>query len=820
MPSDRYTVIIGANVRSLSAGLRKAQTQVNRFRSAIAKPLSVFGGMLGAGALSGGLTLGLSMIGREAISLGSKISDLAARTRTTAEEFQVLRDYARDAGVDMGTLERGLRNVTNRMQQALDGNTTYRRSVERLGLSLEDMSSLSTAERLKAVAQAYVDSGRSAEAFTDVAQILGERAGPQLLEVLNRISRNGLSPEDLIERGAFLSDEQVQQLDWLEDQIQLIKDALKFKVGTGIADALSNPIIFSSLRAITQSLEMLGFTAMTLVRTLGLSFEMLQKAATLDFSGAVQALRDFGDERRDALANTSAFGLGQEIGKGTATNSLEFSSVGGKNEADILEQAAKTKEEAERIAAADKARESLTKRIATHEAAIRDAQETQSQRLLRIYAERKAAQATINQLKESEVKLNAEILEKARSAVAETEGRRTGEFYYIENALKRLNDEVKSVMAELAEIERNTTKSPRGVPYQTSVKIAELKQKEADLADEINMLLKKQNSLLNEYSLENEGVNRLVEARKDLQDKTNAAVERERELAAQVAEERKRGKEELKAYLDTLDSVARRERRGLLKATSGTLGGSFEREYLDAQIAEARKDTESADIKTRMEAETELAKLLSERVSMERATASKLDSERETIARRISDLSEALGSESDWRERVRIRGEINDLEREDYRVRGKQLGLNKSIAEDLREQRTAFEEGMRDFGTGSGVDSSAVVRLRDEILQLADEVRSGDADMGAARDRALSLRDTLSAGDAAGLIPSNMVDYLSGLLGQVASGNISGVPQQTLEATKEGFTATISQLSNVNQNLNKTNDRLASLIGAVREGPE
>ena len=166
---------------------------------------------------------GFAQMTRQLVSFGSEMSDLATRTRTTVKEFMVFRDVARDAGVEQSVLERALRNVVQRTQAAVDGNKSYAKSIQRLGLDINEFNNLSTAEKFIAVANASKNATNQTEAFRDIAVLLGERAGPQLLEVLNKIATEGF--DNLADKAVTMTDKQAQELDRLEDHFQKFKES-------------------------------------------------------------------------------------------------------------------------------------------------------------------------------------------------------------------------------------------------------------------------------------------------------------------------------------------------------------------------------------------------------------------------------------------------------------------------------------------------------------------------------------------------------------------------------------------------------------------
>lgn len=171
------------------------------------------------GAVAG--AAGMGLMARKAIDLGSKISDLSEQLRINAVSLQTLQAVAVKAGVDQSTLERAIRNVSIRTQEAIDGNSTYGDSFRRLGIDLKTFTNLPTEQKLQVIADAYKRAGKSQEAFADVANVLGQRAGPKMLEILRRISDEGMSELEKAaqDAGMVMSNELIANLDESADQI-------------------------------------------------------------------------------------------------------------------------------------------------------------------------------------------------------------------------------------------------------------------------------------------------------------------------------------------------------------------------------------------------------------------------------------------------------------------------------------------------------------------------------------------------------------------------------------------------------------------------
>lgn len=199
---------------TLKTGLAQSKRQFDTFSKDINRQFAALGGV--------GLTAGLTLLTRKAIDLGSALSDSAFRTKTNVESYQALEYAMRIAGGRSEDLERGLRNITVRTEEATKGNKSYLEALDRLGLATDEFVALPTEQKLEAIAKAYTMADNQQSAFADVVRIVGEESGPRMLEVLERLSGEGLSGVEQAAKdaGEVIDEELVRKLDEAADKIQ------------------------------------------------------------------------------------------------------------------------------------------------------------------------------------------------------------------------------------------------------------------------------------------------------------------------------------------------------------------------------------------------------------------------------------------------------------------------------------------------------------------------------------------------------------------------------------------------------------------------
>ncbi len=224
----------GVDTKSLENGLKKAEKHVSGFRRSFAKVGAVIRSL-------GPAIAGISFVSmaKSAIDLGSKISDMAVQLNIGATELQVLEFAAREAGVEVSVMERALRNVQLRTQEAINGNKAYGKAFERLGIDINEFNKLPTEKKLEAVAVAQKKATDQGQAYNDVAIILGQRAGPAMQEVLQNLAGpkgyGGLAAAAK-RANEVMSGETIAEMDKAADSIESFKRKITVLSAEGISD--------------------------------------------------------------------------------------------------------------------------------------------------------------------------------------------------------------------------------------------------------------------------------------------------------------------------------------------------------------------------------------------------------------------------------------------------------------------------------------------------------------------------------------------------------------------------------------------------------
>jgi hypothetical protein len=220
---------LGADTSAYQSGIKGAETRTDKFKSALSK--------LGPAIAAVGLT-GLV---RNAMQAGRQVNHLGMKVRSGVEELQELQKVGRDTGASMGAIERALRNVTMRTEEAMNGNKSYAEAFERLNIDIKQFSRLPTERKMEEIAKAQKNAGDTSRAFTDVATILGQRAGPELQGVLDELANKGFKNlEDAARSSGQVMDAEIAaNMDRINNQIEAFKIATRNMTARAVSGFLT-----------------------------------------------------------------------------------------------------------------------------------------------------------------------------------------------------------------------------------------------------------------------------------------------------------------------------------------------------------------------------------------------------------------------------------------------------------------------------------------------------------------------------------------------------------------------------------------------------
>jgi hypothetical protein len=213
-------------------GIQRSKNAVGRMQKSVVNASNALAKM-GLASASAAVLL----LSRNAIQLGSYLSDVAESTGFATREFQVFRGALIDAGGKAENMEKAITLMQKAIVQGSEGMTTYTRAFERLGLNVDDLRKMKPEDQFQAIGKAIAGAKDQQGALTAAIEIFGQRNAPRLIEVFKRLDKDGYGKmaKD-IEAAYGIMDEATQKaLDRAADQIERFKNKATIKVGELIA---------------------------------------------------------------------------------------------------------------------------------------------------------------------------------------------------------------------------------------------------------------------------------------------------------------------------------------------------------------------------------------------------------------------------------------------------------------------------------------------------------------------------------------------------------------------------------------------------------
>lgn len=221
----------------MSAGLAAAKEQFNRFMIGLAAAGAGMQVVAGAGLATMGNAVG------EFVSQGSQLADASARTGVAASTLSALGFAAKQTGVDLGSLEAGMKGMAKFTGAVASGNQQAASTLKALGVSAGAFMAASPEQRLGMIADGLAkvnDPGlKAALAMTALG-----KSGVELLPMLEGGSAGLAEFMAEAERlGIVVGDDQVAAADALGDAWDTLMaqaKALKFQIGAALAGPLTD----------------------------------------------------------------------------------------------------------------------------------------------------------------------------------------------------------------------------------------------------------------------------------------------------------------------------------------------------------------------------------------------------------------------------------------------------------------------------------------------------------------------------------------------------------------------------------------------------
>lgn len=214
MTREEFEILL--KVKTDPTGMNSLSQAMSGIKSGMAQLIGATGGF---GAILGGLSFGAVISGMTRVTeTASQLSAQIERTRatigTTAEEFQVFSGTLKDANQSGDEFIGAISRIQKTIGEASAGSKEARQAFERIGLSFQQLRSMSAGQQLEAVAVGLDRIKNESDRAAASNAILGKSYADlrALLDGLARKGFAGLRAEQAATRG-ILSDEYSKALD-------------------------------------------------------------------------------------------------------------------------------------------------------------------------------------------------------------------------------------------------------------------------------------------------------------------------------------------------------------------------------------------------------------------------------------------------------------------------------------------------------------------------------------------------------------------------------------------------------------------------------
>lgn len=208
---------LGIDSTAFKAGLDESNAKISETGGFVDKLGAKLAGLVTVAALTN--------LAKQAIDYASDMNDAAEATRTGVEEYQVLAAVARESGASVQQLDQALIRSMLSGEKAAEGNKELGNAFATLNINVAQFNSLPTERKLETIGAAYVETGRSQEAYAAVTEILGTKSAPRLISALEEMGVKGFDAVSAKVRdaGLVLDELAAKDLDRLADQVSNFK---------------------------------------------------------------------------------------------------------------------------------------------------------------------------------------------------------------------------------------------------------------------------------------------------------------------------------------------------------------------------------------------------------------------------------------------------------------------------------------------------------------------------------------------------------------------------------------------------------------------
>jgi hypothetical protein len=314
MAKARITTKVDANTRPFERKMDRAAGRAKQFKSKMAAVGKSIAGAFAIGAVV--------QFARSIINLGSQISDMVDQTGLSAQSFQALGMAARDAGASEQTLVNVMTRLRSAQGKVIDNDKLMADSFANLGMSMDEIAQMDTEQLFTAMAKSFIDAGEGAKEWNAIAEIIGQKNMPKMLEVMRRLTNDGMPAmqAETEKLGQALEDDVLTQLDAVSDKLGHVGRKMQVFFANITLDAVGG---IEKMAAFLGAVSAVGLTEAVRQKDTGELFGPDPAAAAADKKKADEDLKEKQRKARvqalaDARARDAGLDAGPDAGPGKA----------------------------------------------------------------------------------------------------------------------------------------------------------------------------------------------------------------------------------------------------------------------------------------------------------------------------------------------------------------------------------------------------------------------------------------------------------------------------------------------------------------------
>lgn len=215
--------------------MTKAQRQAAQSSSAIQRSLTgIKSALTGlAGAVSVGLFVGMA---RDALQFAGSLGELAQKTGTTVEQYQILTRAALANGASQEQLDAALIRLNKTLGDAQRGSESATRALHGLGITGDQIKNLERGgDLLPLVMDGVKNLGSASEQASRAQEVMG-RGAAALLPILAQGAAGYNAMAEEAKRAGLITAEQASKADEAADSIDLLAYSFKTNLAVAVAD--------------------------------------------------------------------------------------------------------------------------------------------------------------------------------------------------------------------------------------------------------------------------------------------------------------------------------------------------------------------------------------------------------------------------------------------------------------------------------------------------------------------------------------------------------------------------------------------------------